>query len=104
MEKESARQEGRRWLIFLEYIDVPGAGLGIYTVTPDNSPTDGRICTYIIGDEMGSEMPRDLTSVTALGVAELGVAELGFKLSVAIAQPVLSHYFTWLRPCNHVTF
>lgn len=67
---ESARQAGRGCLTFMEYIDVPGAGLGIYTVNPDNSPTDGSICTYITGEEMGSEMPRDLTSIPALGVAE----------------------------------
>ena len=70
--RESARQAGRGYLIFMECIDVPGAGLGIYTVTPDNSPMDGSICTCIIGEEMGSEMPRDLTSVPALGVAEWG--------------------------------
>lgn len=58
---------------------MPGTGLDVYMVVPDNSPNrSGDYCTRFINETMGSKMPRDLPKVS----------ELGFKL-LAWLQPRL---------------
>lgn len=64
--------EGQETWVLVEHRCVPGAGPGIYTVTPDNCPAWWGYCPDFIDEEMGSQTPGDSPVSVAVAAALAG--------------------------------